>query len=260
LGRYNEALTVCLEGRRRNPEDVAFLFWQGQLLLDQRNLAGAAQCLSDLVRKGPAPAAATVDAALRDYLAPHTLGLVYSAQGRAGEAEKQWKAVVSTHPFHKPSWDLLAELYLAQRRWTELEAVIDQIQGRPEWAADAAILRARLHLAKKEFGPARVILERLIQQAPAAMPPRFYLTHVLLQEGKDWEAAERALRDLLAIDPHRAQAWHNLATLLRRQNRHQEALEACAAGCKHCPADPNLAALHQALRSGDQGPTRKRAH
>ena len=257
LGRYNEALAVCLEGRRRNPEDVAFLFWQGQLLLDQRNLAGAERCLSELVRRGPAPAAAMVDAALRGYLAPHTLGLVYSAQGRAAEAEKQWKAVVSTHPFHKPSWEMLAELYLTQQNWTELEAVIDQIQGRPEWAAGAATLRARLHLAKREFGPARAILEQLIQQAPNAMPPRFYLTHVLLQEGKDWEAAERALRDLLAIDPHRAQAWHNLATLLWRQNRNQDALEACAAGCQHCPSDANLAALHQALRSEHQGASRK---
>ncbi len=250
-GRHGEALAVCLEGRRRNPDDAAFLFWQGQLLLDQRDLAGAEQCLSELVRRGPAPAAAMVDAALRDYVAPHTLGVVYSAQGRAAEAEKLWKAVARTHPFHKSSWEMLAELYLGQQRWVELEGVIEQMQGRPEWAADAAVLRARRHLAKKEFGAARSILEELIRQAPDALPPRFYLTHVLLQEGKDWEAAERALRDLLAIDPQRAQAWHNLATLLRRQNRHREALEVCAVGCKHCPTDPNLAALHRAMQSGN---------
>jgi tetratricopeptide (TPR) repeat protein len=248
LGQGNEALAVCLEGRRRNPEDVAFWFWHGQLLLDQRNLAGAEQVLSELVRRGPAPATATVDAALRDYIAPHTLGLVYHAQGRPADAEKLWKAVVHEHPIYKPSWEMLAELYFQQQRWTDLDAIIGQIQGRPEWAADGAILRARWHLAKKEFAPARAILEQLIQQTPQAMPPRFYLTHVLLQEGKDWQAAERALRDLLAIDPYRAQAWYNLASLLRRQNRHSEALEACMTGRKHCPADANLAQLQEAMR------------
>ncbi len=248
LGQHHEAWAVCLEGRQRNPEDVAFWFWQGQLLLDRRDLAGAERCLAGLVQRGPAPAVATVDSALSDYVAPHTLGLVYYAQGRAADAEKQWQAVVKEHPVYKPSWEMLAELYLQQQRWTDLEAVIDQIQGQPEWAADGAVLRARLHLAKKEFGPARAILEQLIRQAPEAMPPRFYLTHVLLQEGSDWPAAERALRELLALDPYQAQAWYNLAALLRRQDRHQEALEACAIGRKHCPTDANLARLYETMR------------
>lgn len=252
LGQHNEAWAVCLEGWHRNPDDVAFWFWQGQLLLDRGDLSGAEQCLVELVRKGPAPAVATVDAALRDYVAPHTLGLIYQAQGRAVEAEKQWRAVVSEHPFYKPSWEMLAELYFQRQRWTDLEAVIGQIQEKPAWTTDSAILRARLHLAKKDFHSARAILEQVIRQTPEAMPPRFYLTHVLLQEGKDWEAAERALRDLLAIDPYLAQAWYNLTALLRRQDRHQEALATCATGCTHCPTDANLARLHETMRSGTQ--------
>jgi predicted Zn-dependent protease len=90
----------------------------------------------------------------------------------------------------------------------------------------------------------------LIAQSPDALAPRFYLTHVLLGEGKDWAAAERALRDLVRVDPTQAQGWYNLAALLRRQNRHREAREACATGRRHCPGDRNLAALQQAMHAG----------
>ena len=43
------------------------------------------------------------------------------------------------------------------------------------------------------------------------------LTHVLLQEGGDLDAAERALRDVLALDPAHNEALCNLDLLLRRR-------------------------------------------
>jgi hypothetical protein len=42
---------------------------------------------------------------------------------------------------------------------------------------------------------------------------------VLLQEGRDWPAAEHALREVLALDPHHVEANRNLALLRRRQGR-----------------------------------------
>jgi Tfp pilus assembly protein PilF len=46
---------------------------------------------------------------------------------------------------------------------------------------------------------------------------------VLLQEGRDWEAAEQALRAVLKIDPNHAETQHNLALLLRRLGRQSAA-------------------------------------
>ena len=43
------------------------------------------------------------------------------------------------------------------------------------------------------------------------------LTHVLMAEGRDWDAAEKAIRDVLAMDPGNAPAKQNLATLQARQ-------------------------------------------
>jgi tetratricopeptide (TPR) repeat protein len=250
LGQRDEAWAVCCEGRQRYPDDVTLLFWQAQLLRDQGDLSEAEKCLLALIRTGPGDYFGSADAGLRKYVAPHTLGLVYLEQGRAQDAEKQWRAIVSEHPAYLASWQMLAEVYLRQQRWTDLEAVVGRLESQAEWAADGAVLRARIHLAKRDFVAARATLEREIAQAPDTLAPRFYLTHVLLGEGKDWQAAERALRDLLRIDPCQAQGWYNLVALLRRQNRHREAWEVCEAGWKYCPGDANLSRLRKAMRGG----------
>jgi predicted Zn-dependent protease len=253
LGQRDEAWAVCVEGRRQYPLDVGLLFWQAQLLRDRGDLAGAERSLLELIGMPPGPSSGGVDAALKQYVAPHTLGLVYAGQGRAADAERQWRAVVAEHPIHKPSWQVLAEAYLRDQRWAELETVIRQFEARVEWAVDGAVLRARQLLAKKDFGSAGSILGRLIAQDPNALAPRYYLAHLLMAEGKDWPAAERALREVVRLDPRQAHAWHNLAIVLRRLGRQPEALQAVATGLLHCPGDPHLAQLDAAMRGGEAG-------
>jgi tetratricopeptide (TPR) repeat protein len=248
-GQRDEAWAVSVEGRRRYPQDVPLLFGQAQLLRDRGDLGGAEQRLLELIRLGPGPSSGS-DAALRRYVAPHTLGLVYAAQGRLEEAERQLQAVLAEYPFYKPSWDVLAELYLARQRWDDLNAVIGRFEGHAEWATDGAVLRARELFAKKDFVSARTILQQRIARDPAAVAPRFYLTHMLMAEGKDWPGAVAALRELLRLDPHQAQGWYNLAVVLRGLNRQAEAREACETGLRHCPGDPYLTRMHEAIRGG----------
>jgi Glycosyl transferase family 2 len=50
---------------------------------------------------------------------------------------------------------------------------------------------------------------------PNAVLPRILLSHTLLQEGKDWQAAERALHDVLVLQPGNTEAQNNLQVLLR---------------------------------------------
>jgi hypothetical protein len=64
-------------------------------------------------------------------------------------------------------------------------------------------------------------LEKAIQQWPDALEPRVLLSHTLLQEGKDWPGAERALRAILRIQPQHAEASHNLKVLSQQKARGQ---------------------------------------
>jgi hypothetical protein len=51
-----------------------------------------------------------------------------------------------------------------------------------------------------------------------------YLSHALLQEGRDWVATEEALRAVLCLDPDDRTARNNLGVLLQQQGRPAEAV------------------------------------
>jgi hypothetical protein len=74
-----------------------------------------------------------------------------------------------------------------------------------------------LNIARKEFATARRLLEGAIGRAPREVLFWETLSHVLLQEGSDWPAAEGALRKVLELDPANREARRNLTVLLREQ-------------------------------------------
>jgi hypothetical protein len=77
----------------------------------------------------------------------------------------------------------------------------------------------QLYLARKESSSARLFLVNAIALAREAVWPRLLLSRPVLQEGRDWAAAELALRAVLAIDPNQQEACNNLEILLRQQER-----------------------------------------
>jgi tetratricopeptide (TPR) repeat protein len=214
LGQEPEALAACREGRAVYPEDVELLFQEGLALRAVGDRAGAEASLRRLLEAREGDHFASVDPGLSGYKARHNLAVLCHEQGRAAEAEAQWRAAVAERPDFTPGWLGLGELSLAQGRWAELESVAQHLEAAPAGAEEAALLRARGHLKRREFEAARRLMEGAIARSPQALPPRVILSHALLQEGRDHAAAERALRDILALDPLHAEARHNLAVLL----------------------------------------------
>jgi GT2 family glycosyltransferase/tetratricopeptide (TPR) repeat protein len=223
LGQPQEALAVCRQGRGYYPADAELLFHEGLVRRELGDVAGAETCLLRLLQGREGEHFGSVDTGLRGYKARHNLAVLYLEHRRLAEAEMQWRACVEEQPGFVPAWLGLAELCLAQGRWRGLEEVASRLGQAEPSGVEAALVRARGCLARREFAPARQLLEESIAQAPRAPLPRVLLSHVLLQEGRDWAAAERALRDLLALDPDNAEARHNLAVLLRQQGRTEAA-------------------------------------
>jgi GT2 family glycosyltransferase/tetratricopeptide (TPR) repeat protein len=219
LGDHDRALAACRAGRRHYPDDAELLFHEGLVRRARGDGAGAEACLLRLLEGHDGPHFASVDAGLRGYKARHNLAVLYQEAGRTAEAEAQWRAALAGQPDLLPGWLGLAELFLGQGRWDELEHVAGRLEDGLHAATEAAVLRARGALARQEFGAARTTLEAAIAAAPAAVWPRVLLSHVLLQEGRDWPAAERALRDVLALEPGHAEARCNLAVLAQQQAR-----------------------------------------
>jgi tetratricopeptide (TPR) repeat protein len=219
LGRRDKALEVCRAGRELYPHDPELLFWEGILHREQGNLAGAEGCFLRVLQAPRGQAFTSVDAGLQGYRARHLLAEVYRQQGRRAEAEAQWRAAIGECPAFPAAWLNLAELFLEQNRWEELEQAARQLEADPRHVTEGLVLRARGLLARKELDPARGLLAEAIARDHRALWPRVILSHVFLQEGKDWDAAEQALRDVLTLDPNHAQARHNLNVLLHQQGR-----------------------------------------
>jgi tetratricopeptide (TPR) repeat protein len=160
---------------------------------------------------------ASVSTGLRGYQTRHNLATLYQSQGRLAESEAQWHRALAERQDFLPAALGLAELYCGQARWPEMERILGQLEVQNQGAVEVPVFRARRHLVQGEFWHARQLLQGVIARFPQALWPRVLLTHAWLQEGRDWPAAEQALRDVLALDPSHAEARRNLDTLLRQQ-------------------------------------------
>jgi GT2 family glycosyltransferase/tetratricopeptide (TPR) repeat protein len=217
LGKSAEALDACRSGRAFYPDDTELLFHESQVRHQLQDRAGAVACLERILQFRDGAHFASVDSGLRGYKSRHNLAVLHRELGQLAEAEAQWRMVLVEQPAFAAGWVGLGELYLGQKRWTELAELLDRMaEAAPQAQMERRVLQGRMHLARQQFTSARVVLGEAIAAAPDAVWPREILTHVLLQEGRDLEKAERALRELIAMDPGNEEAKRNLEVLLRQ--------------------------------------------
>ncbi len=149
-------------------------------------------------------------------------------------------------PDFLPAWLGLGELFLDQGRLDELDQVVQNLNSLPSLLLvpsvvnEGLLLKARALLARKEYDPARMILEEVNATNPRWIYPRVILSHVLLHDGKDLAAAERVLREIVDLDPGQTESWRNLAVLFRHQGNLAQAAGICRSARMHCPQDIDL--------------------
>lgn len=214
LGQHAEARAACAEGREFYPDDAELLFQEALARREQEDRAGAEACLLRLIHGTEDAHFASVDTGLRGHKARHNLAVQYQDEGRLAEAEAQWQATVQQEPTFAPAWLGLAELYVAQGRWTELAQVVERLAQDAEAVMEAEVLRARGALARRDYATARQLLEAGCARFPNALWPQRILSHTLLQEGTDRAGAAQALQAILALAPGDVEARNNLSVLL----------------------------------------------
>jgi hypothetical protein len=123
--------------------------------------------------------------------------------------------VVVEQPEDPSAWSSLGKLWLRRQRWGEVEQAAAHLARLAGGALEPDVLRARVHLARHEFEAGHRLVEEAITRHLEAELPRVVLSYLHLQEGKDRAAAERALREVLRINPRNTEAENNLAVLLR---------------------------------------------
>jgi GT2 family glycosyltransferase/tetratricopeptide (TPR) repeat protein len=230
LGQPAEALSACREGRVHYPDDAELLFVESILLREKGDLAGAEVCLRRTLSAPTEGHFASLDAGLRGYKARQNLAILCQQQGRPEEAEAHFRQVVAERPEFLPGWVGMAELFLAQKQWPQLEETAEQLASIRGGEVEAGLLRARGHLVRREFAECRSILEKAIAAAPRVLAPRLLLSHAYLQEGTDPDGAEGALLSVLELAPDNTEARNNLAVLRRDRERTRATADAVFSG------------------------------
>jgi tetratricopeptide (TPR) repeat protein/SAM-dependent methyltransferase len=218
LGRPRDALAMVQTGRGYYPDDIELLALEAGLLGERGDLAGAEACLRRILETpNTLYFAASLDVGLRGYKTRYNLGRICRAQGRDPEAEELWRAAVAEQPAFAPAWLDLGNLYLEQQHWEALAEVAKRLEAAGQFPA-AVQLRVHGDLARGDAAAARASLEEALPRFPN-LDLRVLHSRVLLREGKDGDAAESALREVLALDPYHIEARNNLSVLLRQRGR-----------------------------------------
>lgn len=218
LGQHDAALAACREGRGHYPNDVELLFLESGILHKLGDRAGAIDRLQRLRNSYEPPHFGSVNTALRGHKACNNLAILFTEEGRFEEAEQHCRLALSEAPNYVPAWLGMADIFLKQERFREVEGIIERLGQLPQAHWDKMILQAQLLLGQRQFNAARALLRSVIQESPGSVFARVLVARAYLHEGRDWQAAEQALRDVLAFDPQNAEAGNNLQILQKQQS------------------------------------------
>ena len=211
LRREPEALTLCQEGRRRYPEDLELQFLEGGLLLGVGKTQQAEACFHALMAYKPGSLYSGIDLGLVGYKTHHNLGVLYQQQNRHEEAVHHWQRALAANPEYRPAWLGLGELYVFQKRWLELEKILQDLQAMPKAQLESTLLRARFLAARGEMEKATTLLQQRISEHPQEFLTRLVLSQILVKEGKKPKEIEASLHAVLALQPSHGPTLRQLA-------------------------------------------------
>lgn len=241
-GAVTEATQACAEALARFPEDPELQFRRGMLAFDANDFDTAIASYQAVLRKPEERFFASIDQGIVGYKARHNLALVYAELQQWDEAEREWREVLRSRPSFRIGWRCLADSLIRQEKWDDLQVVIEQLAQGPV-RAEAFLLDAKAALARGDSDRAREMFRRAMSDETADEQPLRSLCQLDFEQGPLPEA-ERSLRQLVARCPDEASAHHNLATVLLRQGRRQEAVECYQTALR---LRPNWAPTHLQL-------------
>jgi GT2 family glycosyltransferase/uncharacterized protein HemY len=218
LGRPAEALALCQQGREQYPDDTEILFQEGVTRQDQKDWQGAEACWLRLLTTPDPGRLGSVDTGLRGYKARANLAVLYREEGRLAEAEAQWQAALAEQPDFEAGALELGRLYERQGRWVDLEALARRLETRADTEATAANVRAHGLLVRADAPGACRVLDGALARHPRELGLWMLLSDASLR-AQDWTAAERALRQVLELNPDDQAARTCLTRLLQRPER-----------------------------------------
>jgi tetratricopeptide (TPR) repeat protein len=174
------------------------------------------------------------------------LGLTLADLGRTTEAVAAFQRAVAQEPRAVEAWQGLAEgLDLLGDKPGSEKALAQQLRASTR---DPALIEAAAALIDNRLGVAEQLLRDHLADHPADIAALRMLAETGARLGR-YEDAERILSQCLEIAPGFAAARHNLATMLYRQNKSEQAKAQIERLTDRDPRHPGYANLRAAILS-----------
>lgn len=177
------------------------------------------------------------------------LGLAAFEAGLAEEASSAFELALGLNPGDRNARFNLGTVLLARKEYVKaieaLEPLVAAVEP-GELYGGAAFNLAQAYRGAGRTAEARRTLEALAQRSPERPHLQFTLG-ILREETGDLEGAEKAYRREIGLRPDALPAYLNLAALLEKRGRKQEALEQLKLALDHAPEGPQAEKIRGAV-------------
>ena len=208
-GNSASALATIDQGLAWFPEDEQLLFTRAQILYELQLHAAAIQILRKIVNtKAQGQWCESAPAEIHRKLAPRLLGGALRMQRDYAGAEAVLLTALQQFPTDTQTWYNLGLVYLDAVDPQNLQGVLDRLLTCPQGSVFARLLRALWHLRYQQLRSAEKLIDELVAEVPRMALPRMLRAEWLSRRGAPFEAQEKALRDLLRVDPSNGEAIH----------------------------------------------------
>lgn len=162
------------------------------------------------------------------------------ADGRFSDAQERIEKIISRYPRQAQPQILLAKIFLAQNQTNQAEAALLKAAGLPE-GSSACLLLAQLYFDQKQDQKALNLLNLTLQDNPKSVPV-LMLAALVQSDQKNYQAATDTYEKLLAIAPQYSPALNNLAWLYcDHLGQLEKAYDLAERARQLLPADPSTA-------------------
>ncbi|MEH6593440.1 MAG: XrtA/PEP-CTERM system TPR-repeat protein PrsT [Halioglobus sp.] len=152
------------------------------------------------------------------------LGEIYLKSGDVLSAEKELKRALELGWPQNDVVPALAEIWLAQGKYTDVNA-LEETGLQPQAEASLLASKALAAMALGKNQKARKLADKALDKAPESPSALLAKARILTSQG-DFDGADALLTDLLALNPEHAAAWSLLGDIRMGQRQLDEAMSA----------------------------------
>ena len=209
LGRLEESLAACQQGRSHFPDDPELLFREGMVLHELKKLDDAITRYRAILGGKHDVSFRSTDPAIETYKCRFNLGMVYQDSGQSHEAEMQWRRILDERPRYRPARRAIGNLMIQRNQIVAAEVEAELMMEFPDLRLDGMLLLGRVNEKKGEFDLARDHFAKCRSEFPSEVFVldeycRFCIEH------SEFQTAKSLLEDILKLNPNNPAALHNL--------------------------------------------------